>query len=251
MRTRFIEGQLVEEQRPFRHLRAVDVFAQAKYQSLCDNFRERQSSGAFHSGTREYDAEIFALQASSAADFSPLLDRAWLEQLAGFFSLPFEPVVDAALHSSPAGSRTGWIHTDHCSAWFDRSEPSSEEGLLFPSRRRCEYFTGTVLAADAQPHRFYRSAALIYYLCNDGWTPGDGGETGLYSASKAGGRTQELRVAPINNSLVAFECSPHSYHRFLANPGRRRNSVILWLHLDAKRAAMRWGSAVKADGAAP
>jgi hypothetical protein len=85
---------------------------------------------------------------------------------------------------------------------------------------------------------------MIYYLCNEGWSEPDGGETGLYGAAKPHDRTIASRVPPVDNTLLLFECSPHSYHRFLTNPGRRRNSIILWLHTTVDAAEARWPNAV-------
>jgi hypothetical protein len=175
-----------------------------------------------------------------AHQFSPFFDIRWLREIAGVLGIPFVPVIDGALHSSPPSSRMGWVHTDYCSAWFDLSGSRKEE-LLFANREMCEYFTGRVKHAQAQPKEYVRAATIIYYLCNDGWRTNDGGETGLYNASGMATHAEESRVVPINNTLLAFECSPHSHHRFLTNPRSRRNSLILWLHLPIDQAQARWG----------
>src|SRR5208337_3787 len=91
--------------------------------------------------------------------------------------------IDGALHSSPKNSRTGWIHTDYCSAWFDESA-EDRGGILFPDRTRCQYFDGQPKVADAKPVEYVRAATLIFYCCNDDWRAGDGGETALYAAAR-------------------------------------------------------------------
>ena len=45
--------------------------------------------------------------------------------------------------------------------------------------------------------------------------------------------------APRDNSMVMFECSPLSYHAFMATR-RVRNSLILWLHRDWQGARAGW-----------
>jgi hypothetical protein len=157
------------------------------------------------------------------------------------------PRVEGALHSNLAGSATGWIHTDLCSGWFDELGVGPDT-LLFPPRGRCDYFTGRTRAPDAEPREYIRAATLIFFLCNDGWLPGDGGETGLYSSAHETEHTEVSLVPPVNNSLLLFECSPYSFHRFVANPGRMRNSIILWLHSEVGVASAKWGTAVNRLG---
>lgn len=123
------------------------------------------------------------------------------------------------------------------------------EALMFPPRGRCNYFTGQAKVPDAKPKEYIRAATMIFYLCNDGWEQGDGGETGIYSADCETEDTVVKLIPPLNNSLFLFECSPHSYHRFVTNPGRTRNSIILWLHASVQDAEARWGKAInRRDG---
>ena len=74
--------------------------------------------------------------------------------------------------------------------------------------------------------------------------PATGGETGLYAAKVDREHTTIELVPPADNTLLLFECSPHSYHRFIANPGRRRNCIIIWLHASVDAALSRWPDAV-------
>jgi hypothetical protein len=146
-----------------------------------------------------------------------------------------------AMHSSPRNSRTGWVHSDYCSVWFDANVVESAPILLGTSQT-CDYFSGRPKDPSAQPIEYVRAAALIYYLCNDYWKPKDGGHTALYAASRGDIEQSKESIPPTNNSLLFFECSPHSYHRFVTNPGRARNSIILWLHLPLAEAELRWGT---------
>lgn len=241
---------------PFRHFTASDVFDAATYQALSGRFNEILETTA---GTRtgmytlrpapgSNDGLILGLTDKLATAFAPLFTEAWLRALATMLDLPFLPRIEGALHSNPQGSRTGWIHTDCCSAWFDERH-AKPDALMLPPRRRCNYFTGKPVAPDAQPVEYIRAATLIFYLCNDGWTPGDGGETAIYNADHEDDATLVKHIAPINNSLFLFECSPASYHRFVTNPGRTRNSIILWLHATVEDAQRRWGAGIhRRDG---
>jgi len=244
-------GQWCEHASPFRHFSASNVFADETYQHLCREFShilgvtagEREGQHKLIKIRKNYDALILGINDALADKFAPLFNESWLRPISEFLGMKFVPRVEGALHSNPQGSQTGWIHTDLCSGWFDESNHPKEQ-LLFPPRHRCEYFTGIAKALDAEPVEYIRAATMIFYLCNDDWDQGDGGETGLYGASRDTENTETKLFPPVNNTLLLFECSPHSYHRFVANPGRTRNSIILWLHADVDDAVARWGTAI-------
>jgi len=42
--------------------------------------------------------------------------------------------------------------------------------------------------------------------------------------------------------MLAFECTPFSFHSFLHNHRHPRNSFILWLHRRREEVAQRWGA---------
>jgi hypothetical protein len=233
---------------PFHHFLVTDLLEPAAYDRVASSFDAVLHGAAgplrLAQSQANYDAQMLGISRETAPRFAPFFSADWLKGLRTRLGLPEVRRVDGALHSTPAGGRTGWIHSDLCSAWFDESG-AEDSTLLFPNRRRCEYFTGKVKSALAKPVEYVRAATAIYYLCNDGWRDGEGGETALYSSSIAGPHTSEVLVPPANNSLLVFQCSPHSYHRFIRNPGRRRNSIILWLHITVDQALCLWGDAVK------
>jgi 2OG-Fe(II) oxygenase superfamily len=234
---------------PFRHFRAESVLDVDAYERVSSAFvsiletTEGRNIGPYRLAKTnpKYDALMLGMNEDLARSFDPFFSQAWLRELYKFVGLPEVNRIDGGLHSSPQGSHDGWIHNDLCSGWFDESSP---EPGPFPNRKMCEYFNGTPKSKGAKPTEYIRAATMIYYLCNDGWRPGDGGETGLYPSSRMGLHTEFESVPPINNSVLLFECSPHSYHRFIANPGRTRNSIILWLHTSVARAESMWGGAI-------
>lgn len=248
-------GEWWEHSWPLRHYRATDVLDSDSYAAIRQTFNEildaTDGDGVgrytLKKLKRSYSARVLGINDELAAAFAPLFAEERLRSVSDFLGLEFVPRVEGALHSNPAGSETGWIHTDLCSGWFDEAG-SDPDTLVFPRRGRCHYFTGQARTRDAEPREYIRAATLIFYLENDGWAPGDGGETGLYSSALETEHNQVTLVSPINNSLLLFECSPHSYHRFVANPGRMRNSIILWLHSEVDVATAKWGTAVNRPG---
>jgi Rps23 Pro-64 3,4-dihydroxylase Tpa1-like proline 4-hydroxylase len=89
--------------------------------------------------------------------------------------------------------------------------------------------------------RTVRAVAILYYTANEPWTPGDGGETGLYRRRTDPPDRPAARVAPHNNSMVAFECTPNSFHSFVTNRAKPRRSVTMWLHRRDTDVVDRWG----------
>lgn len=235
---------------PYLHIHATNVFPASTYARLSAEFAailECSLSGAT-SGPKmvrsqpRYDALILAMNRQLSDRFAPLFTGQWIDHLSKLLGTPATSMVDGGLHHVPKGSRSGWVHTDLCSGWFDVSAASDRE-LNFADRSKCDYFTGALRNEAAVPSEYVRAATMIYYLNNDGWQHGDGGETELSGTSNGAG--PRIAIAPESNSLILFECSPHSFHRLLGNPGRPRNSIILWLHNTADVAEARWGTAIQ------
>ena len=241
-----------ERSYPFRHYVADSVLDPDQYARVAAEFSRIErgldpDSSVRLSKSRNYDALTFGMRASVAAGFRPLFEKHWIDQLADLVGIKAVPALDAGLHHVPQGSRSGWIHSDCCSAWFNGPVPQKQRRIVFPDRRMCDYFSGEPKHPEARPAEYVRAATMIFYLRNEGWEAGMGGETGLYAGSKAsyGG---EVLVPPVDNTLVLFECSPHSYHRLIANPGKPRNSIVLWLHSTVEESAKRWSSGVMRRG---
>ena len=230
--------------RPFVHVRAEGVFEREVYDHLAVEFRQvledtrqgRTKKAVFRPPANNYDAWICGLDFQSAQLFFPLFEQAWLGYLASLLDLQDTGIVDGALHHVPRDSRSGYLHTDFCSAWFDRC--NEQDVVRFPMRGLTDYFTGYPRTTSAHPVECIRRATMIFYLANDNWADGDGGETGLFSS--VSGRGPKALCPPRDNSLLLFECMPHSFHALQASSRRERNSIILWLHSDVARAQERW-----------
>src|SRR5207244_10936887 len=98
---------------------------------------------------------------------------------------------------------------------------------------------GSLLASEKV--EVVRGVAVIFFLLNDGWQPGDGGETGLFADRHSAIGEPELRCPPESNTLVMFECTPHSFHAFLGGNRRPRTSVIMWVHRTREDAIAKYG----------
>ena len=137
------------------------------------------------------------------------------------------------------GGKSGSPHSDLNPVYFADVEPI--DGIVRLDDRLVASKSGEVRVATTPVIRKVRAISLLYYTANPEWAPGDGGETGLYErASDPVGRPA-VAVPPRNNTLVAFECTPNSYHSFISNRSKERNSVTMWLHRSDEVSVARWG----------
>jgi hypothetical protein len=225
-------------QAPFRCSIVENLFTAPVYQRLCAAFDQKMTAAGEHTKrSKDYDAKILSLTHDDRTDFFPFLDLSFLSTLANGLELDITFEVDAAIHQHPPGSRNGWIHTDYNPGFFPRAAERDE--VLLVDLGLCNYRTGRTRDESLTPVLRLRHLAMIYYLNNTGWSEGDGGETGLYSSREQAVEKPDIVVPPRDNSMVMFECSPLSYHAFMATR-RVRNSLILWLHRDWQGARARW-----------
>jgi len=230
---------------PFSHIVATDVFASAFAAELEGAFRAILGRGCssardfdrFSRSVPGYGAYVYNLGPETEGPLAVFLSRPFHDMLAGLFGVEATLDVDVALHHHERGSPSGWVHNDLNPGWFvDQPRP---DGVNASDVRVCDYQRGQ--AAAGAPREVVRAVAMMYYLCNEPWSPGDGGETGLYGSVRDLVTSPLARVGPVNNSLVAFECTPRSYHAFLENRRATRSSVVLWLHRRKAEVISRWG----------
>jgi hypothetical protein len=238
----------VKRDSPFSFVTARDVFRVAIYEELVKDFRAILARGLSDSGTIgnqftrgsiAYDAYSYVLSPSEKNAFSIFMSREWHDVIAGIFGLVAPAEVSLALHHHKKGGISGRPHNDLNPGWFPDVPEGTSINVHDPKVN--SYPTGKPFAAGTTTHESTRAIALLYYLDNPGWKRGDGGETGLYRSVSDAADAPAFPVAPIDNTLVAFECSPWSYHGYMENPGRPRNSLVMWLHRPKAEVVQRWG----------
>jgi 2-oxoglutarate-Fe(II)-dependent oxygenase superfamily protein len=221
--------------RPFRHVRAGNVFTPAFYEELRAAFEARVDDEAALHYARQHDFYGAPMRADTTGPlgvfWAPRLHQAFLD----IFGVEFSGLVTGGVHRHHPGSRDGFPHNDI----------SPEHLSALPD--------GEVLVSgDEQPADgpYVRAVAILYYLNNGPWRPGDGGETGLYRHWSDPVAEPAATAPPRDNTLLAFECTPYSYHSFRANQ-RRRDSIIMFLHRSLGGYLDQWGDdgiAQYADG---
>lgn len=231
----------VRRTNPFPHVYARDVFAPDFYARLDDEFRriEREHPDTFVRNMKGYDASGVSVSRFRGGPLGIFVSREWHDLVARVAGVRATGDVTATLHHHEPGSQSGWPHNDLNPAWFAGPPPA-------PDEIRLEHTGGVALHTGERPagvtaRESVRAVSLLFYLGNPPWEPGDGGETGLFAdvASARGGPA--VAVPPINNSMVFFECTPRSWHAFVSNRTRPRNSIVMWLHRTKDEVIERWG----------
>jgi 2-oxoglutarate-Fe(II)-dependent oxygenase superfamily protein len=231
---------------PFPHVIAKDVFQPSFYRALDDQLRqmlarglsERPDRSRFSRNIPGYDAYGIGMRAPGEGAVALFLSRQWRDMVAAMFGIGTTPYVFAGAHHHTTGSAPGFVHNDFNPVFFPRADGDE---IRSPDQDVCSYTTGAGTLPEADKVEVVRGVAVIFYLLNDGWRPGHGGETGLFASATPNVSEAAVRCPPENNSLVAFECTPRSFHTFLSNPGSPRTSIIMWIHRTHEEAAAKFG----------
>jgi hypothetical protein len=231
----------VRRLRPFPHVYAKDVFRPDVYRELHEEFCriEREHPELFARNMPGYDASGTNISKFRDGPLGVFVSRDWHDLIAAAAGVRATGDINAALHHHEPGSESGWPHNDLNPGWFAGDPPR-------PDEVRLEYTNGVALQDGARPpgitaRESIRAVSLLFYLGNPDWKPGDGGETGLFSDVATAGRGPTAAVPPINNSMVFFECLPRTWHAFLSNRVKPRNSVVMWLHRTKDEVLERFG----------
>lgn len=230
--------------RPFPHIVARQVFRDAVYADIDRAFSDVLAAGldagplGFARTTPGYDVFSHTMRQGQAGPFGLFCSRPWHDLLAAVTGIAATGHTFCGLHHHAVGSASGAVHNDLNPGWFPRAAAPSE--VVLNDHALCSYYGGHV-APGVQPVETVRGVAMIFFLHNPPCSPGDGGEIGLYEHARAPVGHPAVAVPPLNNSLVLFECTPHSYHAFMGNRRTPRNSLIMWIHRPLDDVVARWG----------
>ncbi|QIS16773.1 2OG-Fe(II) oxygenase family protein [Nocardia arthritidis] len=235
----FAHRRWVRRNKPFPHVYARDVFVPEFYQRLADEFFrvQRERPDDFGKVGENYSATGISLGALRNGPLALFISREWHDLIAKVAGISVTGDMDGSLHHHPPGSPYGWPHNDLNPAWFPGDPPGPNEVKLADSSVAIKNGTR---APGVTARETVRAVAVLFYLANPDWQPGDGGETALYEHIGDGTTTPTL-VPPLDNSLVMFECTPRSWHTYAGNNRHQRNSVVMWLHRPKDDVVQRWG----------
>lgn len=237
----FAHRRWIRRSKPFPHIYARDVFVDDFYRRLADEFERvrRERPELFRSVAKDYGATGVQLWRLPDGPLSVFLSREWHDVIAGVAGVQTTGDVEGSIHHHPPGSDFGWAHNDLNPAWFPGAAP--EPGQVRLPDDSVDIKTGE-RAPGVVARETVRAVAVLFYLNNKpDWTLGDGGETALYEHIADGAPARPLTVAPLNNSMVIFECTPRTWHTFTGANTSNRNSVVMWLHRPKEDVVARWG----------
>jgi hypothetical protein len=220
---------------PFPHLVADGVFTPDAYDAFAEATLKIVAGRPLHY-LPTHDTFSYNVKPGTDTPLRFFLSKPWRDLAAGLAGVKPHGPMNFGVHHHQVGSASGVPHTDLRRGWL-------EDGL----RQR-----GHEVAGDGgtglvgKRREVVRGVAVLVYLANEPWQPGDGGETGLYRSAADAVDRPAAAVAPVNNRVLAFECTPTSYHSFLCNRRSPRNSLIMWVYrrpADLVAAWTRSGSA--------
>ncbi len=222
---------------PFVHIRAGNVFTPEVYAAMETQYLEYQTKGMVTSSIPSYDVTATAVTRRNAGGLSVLTSRAWHDALAGAFGIEATGNVNVTLHHHDKGSESGKPHNDLNPGWFV-TDDADEQGITVHDPQFIDYNKGKA-AAGHDTVEDIRAIALIFYLCSP--PVRSGGETGLYWSVQDPVDKPAVSVHPHNNSFIAFECTPYSFHSFITNTQAERNCIVMWLHRTKQETIRRFG----------
>jgi len=226
---------------PFRHLHCSLFFTSEFYEALCRMFEGIKTAdpGGAESEMQRfpgYDAYSWVLRPDVPYPLGFFYRPEWRDLFQDLFGIPLTNDVVAQFHHHAVGSEDGFVHNDYNLSCFV-DEPIATG--INPWHYQCHYDPKCNDLTDGKVFARMRSITIIYYLGNEEWSEGDGGETGLFLGLVE--REPAVAIPPRNNSLLAFEASPESYHAFRSNRVSERNSLIMWFHSEVEAKLERHG----------
>ncbi|TWP38222.1 2OG-Fe(II) oxygenase [Leekyejoonella antrihumi] len=209
---------------PFPHIVAENVFVPDVQEELARDFRTLYDQRTTAGYNTQHDFLGTSLISTQCGSLEVFISPAWYALFTRLFGINEPGFLTAGVHRHRPGSRNGFPHND-----------------IFPERLDVGPGRGDVLRFGGPvAGKSVRAVAILYYLNNGPWAPGDGGETSLYWDWKDGVDTPVDSVPPRDNTLFAFSCNPHSYHSFRTNR-KRRDSVISFVYRGVDDYVQLWG----------
>jgi LPS sulfotransferase NodH len=222
---------------PFPYVRASNVFEETTYQSIAAQYEAILNSGQFSRAIAGYDVTAYTITKKTGGPLGIFSSRPWHDMLARLFGVDATGELNISLHHHAVGSQSGSPHNDLNPGWFPQG-PHPDGLIVYDPADGYEYRHGST-NPDIHLIERVRGVAVIFYLANP--IRFVGGGTGLYRSTSDPIDRPAAVVPPRNNSLVAFECTPSTFHGFMSNRRGVRNTLVMWLHRDKKEAVRRWG----------
>jgi hypothetical protein len=234
---------------PFQHI-IVDNFLPASVflglRGMLDGLLERGFSDEHNlsrmSKIPGYDCYCWVFPPDVPEPVNFFTTRGFQVRMGEIFGVTYSGEVSCQFNFHRPGARDGSWHDDYV-VGYHTEESRRPDGVNI-------WHYGCNLLGENSPRpgrtiiERCRALAFLYYLGADTLEePVDGGSTVLGYDNPLGNGVALFRaIAPVPNRLLAFECSPLSLHRNLANPCSARALLIGWLHTTPEVAQRRHGA---------
>jgi hypothetical protein len=239
-------AEIFGENIPFRYSHIKNVFTEEFYEKLHSKFIELLSGGIsdtfdmnkfsyFGQITKETKYDAYSRVTDPNCNITSIFySNLWKNFISNLFP-DIELTVNSAssFHHHKVNSTSGFLHTDWNLQNFVKDElPNGINPWYFQCKHAGE-------PGVDNAYQVVKSIACIYYLGNEEWNEGYGGDTGLYTHHNENNFVKAIpyenqipyvKIPPVNNSMVVYEISPYSYHGFIQNKKIERNAMIQWFY---------------------
>jgi hypothetical protein len=223
--------------KPFPHILVRDLFIPSVAEEIDTAVRKVLEDERMAAIAR-YDASGWGFRSDMDWPLRIFTTDAWRNLIAGVLGVETIPYVSGGIHHHDVGGESGKPHNDLNPVYFAETDP--RDGVVTMRGDLVDLKSGETLHGSPEIRRTVRAVSILYYTANPPWRRGDGGATGLYRQRSDNVNSPAVFVPPLNNSLVAFECTPCSFHSFISNRVSERNSITMWLHRSDTMAVDRW-----------
>jgi hypothetical protein len=228
---------------PFPHVQAVNVFQPEVYLALEDAFLAWLSDSGGGRPLDGHDLQGTTLTGKFDGPLRLFASSGWRDFVTGAMNTEVTCHVNLGLHHHRAYSDAGFPHTDLNPGFFP-DEKGAGSGVVLADPARVEYTSGRTSDPRQPVAEVVRAVAVLFYLANPPWLAEHENCTGLYHAHGDSPADAVATVPPHSNSLLAFECTPWSFHGFQSGGSVGRNSVVQWFHRPTETVSERWGDHV-------
>ena len=186
-----------------------------------------------------YDASGWGFPADIDWPLRLFVTKEWHDLVSRAVGVDTVPYVSAGIHHHDVGGENGRPHSDLNPVYFAEVEP--HDGMVSLRGDLVDLKSGRRLQENTPVTR-QRPGSLDPVLHGQPpVAPRRRWPDGTLRAPVRPHRTARGGVAPVNNTLLAFECTPNSFHSFISNRVSERNSITMWLYRSDSAAATRWG----------
>lgn len=212
---------------PYHHVVISNIFKSEVYEEICDIFPAliAKCSGPYgksKNATSQYEAYIASINLKDCTNnhYLSILISDYLKKfLSNLFNIQTNQYIASSAHWHMAPSKSGFIHRDFAVCSF-----KSSSNIMMSDQYE---YTDDSDTNDESIVKTMRSLVFLYYLNNpsnlDDYI---GGGTGIYTNFNS---TLIKEVRPRNNSLLAFEITPKSYHAYVG-ANFNRSAIVQWYH---------------------